>query len=147
MLRNRIRGFFPFLIHKLTLLIKRIAANVCFSKMIAKDSWLASAITAATTIVTVVASATPAPLRITSAEDSNFSSRTDKLKDRELNFVRQTSNKLEKRRIKVRVLKILDLLLKSVDLAFVKRQAGRSHKNSLPANQFSNLSSSSIKKD
>lgn len=82
--------------------IKLKAANVCFSKMITKDSWSASAMLAATTIVTVVASATLAPLRITSAEDSNFSSRADKLEDRKLNFVRQTSNKLEKRRMKLR---------------------------------------------
>lgn len=71
--------------------------------MITKDSWSASAMLAATTIVPVVASALPAPLRKTSAKDSNFSSRADKLEDRELNFVRQTSNKLEKRRIEVRV--------------------------------------------
>lgn len=103
MLRNRIGAFFPFLIHKLTLLIKRIATNVCFSKMIAKDSWSASAIAVATEIVAMVTSASPTRLATMSAEDSNFSSRTDKLEDRELNFVRQTSSKLEKRRIEVRV--------------------------------------------
>lgn len=71
--------------------------------MIVKASLTESAIAAATAIVAVVTSALSAPLRKTSAEDSNFYSRTDKLEDRELNFVRQTSNKLEKRRIEARV--------------------------------------------
>ena len=147
MLRNRIRGFFPFPINLLIHRIKLKATNVCFPKIITKASRTASAIAAATAIVAVVATAPPAPLGKTSAEDSNFSSPTDKLEDRKLNFVRLTSNKLEKRRVELRPQRMPNYLLKGIEIAFFKRQAGRTHKTALPANQFSNLSSSSIKKD
>lgn len=115
--------------------------------MIAKDSWSASAIAAATAIVAVVTSASPTPRATMSAEDSTFSSRTDKLEDRDLNFVRQTSNKLEKRRMELRPQKMSNYLLKGIEIAFFKRQAGRTPKNALPANQYSILYPSAIKKD
>lgn len=147
MLRNRIRGFFPFPINLLIHRIKLKATSVCFPKIITKASRTASAIEAATAIVAVVATAPPAPLGKTSAENSKFSSRPYKLEDRDLNFVRLASNKLEKSRIELRPQKMPNYLLKGIEIAFFKRQAGRTPKNAIPANQYSILYPSAIKKD
>ncbi|WP_304424066.1 hypothetical protein, partial [Turicimonas muris] len=46
MLRNRIGAFFPLPFNLIIHRIKLKAANVCFSKMIAKDSWSATVIMA-----------------------------------------------------------------------------------------------------